>query len=64
MICVCFLEILMWNRLHYTQALSEPYLVTRLPSTMTTTNDHVTVALKGEPYLKVLLFNKVEDKRN
>lgn len=29
---------------------------------MTTTNDHVTVALKGEPYLKVLLFNKVEDK--
>lgn len=34
------------------------------PPTMTTTNDHVTVALKEEPYLKVLLFNKVEDKRN
>lgn len=31
---------------------------------MTTTNDHITVVLKAEIYLKVLLFNKVEDKRD
>lgn len=30
-------------------------------STVTTTNDHTTVVLKAATYLKVLIFNKVED---
>lgn len=29
---------------------------------MTTTNDDVIVALKAETYLKVLFFNKIEDR--